>query len=140
MNECRTHYKEYIAQKRLALEHTNFVHAQHIDPRQAFNKKIGITQKHDIVLLDLGFSSYQLEDMERGFSYMGNDDQPLDMRFNIHSPDQSTAMDIINGATELELCEILKKFGEERFHTLLAQKIVEGRVKLGKVKTTGDLK
>ena len=49
-------------------------------------------------------------------------------------------MEIVNGATELELSEIFKKFGEERFHTLLATKLVEGRNKLGKIQTTGDFK
>jgi len=49
-------------------------------------------------LLDLGFSSYQLEDSERGFSYIGSDEQPLDMRFDSerNRADQSTAFDIIN--------------------------------------------
>lgn len=43
MSECRTAYQQLIKEKRLALEHTNFVHAQHVDARQAFGKKIGVT-------------------------------------------------------------------------------------------------
>lgn len=74
MNACREQYSEMIASKRLALEHSNYVHSQHIDVKAAFKKRIGVTQKHDIALLDLGFSSYQLEDRERGFSYIGPDD------------------------------------------------------------------
>jgi len=62
-----------IKDKRLALEHSNFVNAPYLDPRQAFNKRIGVKDRYDIVLLDLGFSSYQLEDPERGFSYIGLD-------------------------------------------------------------------
>ncbi len=85
--------------------------------------------RYDMVLLDLGFSSYQLEDPERGFSYIGSDDQPLDMRFDSEksSAEVSTASDIINHTTEIELSEIFKKFGEERFHDQLARKIVDFR-------------
>jgi len=74
MDKCREQYAELIASKRLALEHSNFVHASSIDTKSAFKKKIGIKDKFDIALLDLGFSSYQLESTDRGFSYIGPDD------------------------------------------------------------------
>ncbi len=95
---CRQEYSALIKQRRLALEHSNYVNIPHIQVKEAFNRKIGISQQHDIALLDLGFSSYQLEDSERGFSYIGSDEQPLDMRFDSerNRADQSTAFDIIN--------------------------------------------
>ena len=58
------------------------MHASSIDPKSSFKKRIGIKDRYDIALLDLGFSSYQLESRDRGFSYIGPDDQPLDMRFD----------------------------------------------------------
>ncbi len=57
----------------MALEHTNFVNVGAIDLKEAYGKKVGIKSKHDIALLDLGFSSYQLDDLERGFAYMSDD-------------------------------------------------------------------
>jgi len=75
LEQCRDQYEEeFIDSKRLALEHSNYVHVPHIDVKGAFRKKIGIKDKWDIALLDLGFSSYQLEDPTRGFSYIGADD------------------------------------------------------------------
>ena len=54
-----------------------------MDVKEAFGgRKLLIRDKFDIVLLDLGFSSFQLEDSNRGFSYIGADDQLLDMRFD----------------------------------------------------------
>jgi len=50
------------------------VHASTIEPREAFKKRIGVKDRFDITLLDLGFSSYQLAQTDRGFSYMGPDD------------------------------------------------------------------
>jgi 16S rRNA (cytosine1402-N4)-methyltransferase len=82
MDKCREQYQELIASKRLALEHSNFVHASSIDVKSAFKKKLGVKDKFDMTLLDLGFSSYQLEARDRGFSYIGPDEQPLDMRFD----------------------------------------------------------
>jgi 16S rRNA (cytosine1402-N4)-methyltransferase len=111
--------------------------------RQAFNKRIGVKDRYDLVLLDLGFSSYQLEDDTRGFSYMRSDDQPLDMRFDSEkgSAEVSTAGEIVNHATEIELSEIFKKFGEERFHEQLAKKLVDYRKSQGgMIQTTGALK
>ena len=118
MNQCKEKYADLIKEKRLALEHSNYVNAPYLDVKSSFNKRIGIKDRYDLVLLDLGFSSYQLEDVSRGFSYIGRDEQPLDMRFDSEklSTEVSTASDIINQATEIELSEIFKKFGEERFH------------------------
>jgi 16S rRNA (cytosine1402-N4)-methyltransferase len=75
------------------------------------------------VLLDLGLSSYQLEDDPRGFSFQR--DAELDMRFN---PAQDTvAADIVNTSSEIELALILREYGEERFSQRIARRIVEER-------------
>ena len=50
--------------------HTNFVNIPAINLKEVFQRKITTKERFDIGLLDLGFSSYQLEDVERGFSYM----------------------------------------------------------------------
>lgn len=66
---------------------------------------MSVTSTFDIGLLDLGFSSYQLEDEERGLSYLpDNDDSPLDMRFDNSSLSNFvTAGDILNTGSQLEL-------------------------------------
>jgi 16S rRNA (cytosine1402-N4)-methyltransferase len=104
--------------------------------KQAFNKQIGLSARFDLALLDLGFSNFQLWDRERGFGYKGPDEQPLDMRYNKN--EGVTAEEIINNATEMELSEVFKRFGDERYHELLARKIVEARG--SRITTTGDLK
>lgn len=85
----------------------------------------------DGILADLGVSSYQLDNRERGFSYMG--DAPLDMRMNQESV--QTAYDIVNNYTENELAKIISKYGEDKF----AKKIANGIVRSRPVKTTGEL-
>ena len=64
----------------------------------------------DGVLLDLGVSSHQLDEVSRGFSYQG--DAPLDMRMSQSGP---TAADLVNTASRAELCRILKEYGEEPY-------------------------
>ena len=73
---------------------------------------IGISEV-DGILLDLGVSSHQLDEAERGFSY--REDAPLDMRMDRR--DELTAYDVVNTYTEAELTRILKDYGEERFAT-----------------------
>lgn len=144
MENCREQYAGLIKEKRLALEHSNYINIPLINTKEAFGKRIGVNQLHDIALLDLGFSSYQLEDEARGFSYIGNDDQPLDMRFDSERDrsEQSTAFEIINNSQEMELNEIFKRFGDERFHSVLARKIIEARQQAGRaaITTTGEFK
>jgi len=77
----------------------------------------------DGALLDLGVSSFQLDNPERGFSYMH--DAPLDMRMN--ADDSFTAEDVVNGYTEAELTRIIKDYGEERWAARIAQFIVKAR-------------
>lgn len=91
-------------------------------------------EKADGVLLDLGFSSVHVDISGRGFSFQK--DEPLDMRYN---QDQAvTAYEIVNSWPELEIAEILKKYGEERFAYRIAKSICESR-KREKIGTTLQL-
>ena len=74
------------------------------------------------VLLDLGLSSLQIDDPERGFSY--SVDAPLDMRMGSEG---RTAADILNTYSAAELAGILRRFGEERFADRIARRIVAAR-------------
>ncbi len=80
-------------------------------------------EKVDGILLDLGVSSYQLDNAERGFSYMA--DAPLDMRMD---KDQTvSAKDIVNTYPEAELARIIREYGEERYARNIARNIVKTR-------------
>jgi len=83
------------------------------------------------VLLDLGVSSYQLDESARGFSFQH--DEPLDMRLDPARGE--TAADLVNGADEAELARILFEHGGERFARRIARAIVRRRPLL----TTADL-
>jgi 16S rRNA (cytosine1402-N4)-methyltransferase len=84
--------------------------------------KIGITRVNGI-LADLGVSSWQLDQADRGFSYA--QDGPLDMRMNQNS--RLTAEILINDSSEAELAGIIRKYGEERYANLIAKAIVRVR-------------
>jgi 16S rRNA (cytosine1402-N4)-methyltransferase len=73
MEQCKLEYSDLISKKRLALFHSNYVNAPAININKAFGRKTVVKQKYDIALLDLGFSSYQLDDESRGFSYMDDE-------------------------------------------------------------------
>lgn len=81
--------------------------------------------KIDGILFDLGISSIQMERPERGFSIKNNG--PLDMRMDMSL--DVTAQKLVNRLREDELSEIIKNFGEERFHKRIARNIVNTRVK-----------
>lgn len=85
-------------------------------------------------LLDLGVSSFQLDNEERGFSYMK--DAPLDMRMS--QSDSFTARDVVNTYTEKELTEIIRNYGEEKWASRISKFIVQKR-KDAPVETTGQL-
>ncbi|MBR5191373.1 MAG: 16S rRNA (cytosine(1402)-N(4))-methyltransferase RsmH [Clostridia bacterium] len=76
----------------------------------------------DGILADLGVSSFQLDTAERGFSF--HHDAPLDMRM---SKSGKSAYDVVNGYTELELANIINKYGEEKFARNIAKNIVKAR-------------
>jgi len=78
----------------------------------------------DGILLDLGVSSFQLDEAERGFSFLH--DAPLDMRMDSDSEEENAA-DILNTYSEKDLAEIFYKFGEERFSRRIAREIVAFR-------------
>ena len=77
----------------------------------------------DGALLDLGVSSFQLDNPERGFSYMN--DAPLDMRMS--QDDSFTAYDVVNDYDKKELTNIISKYGEERWASIIADFIVKAR-------------
>lgn len=87
----------------------------------------------DGALLDLGVSSHQLDDRERGFSYLG--DAPLDMRMSQTGP---TAADLLASLDRTEIARILKEYGEEPYAWQIAGKIVAAREK-APVATTAQL-
>ena len=88
----------------------------------------------DGIYLDLGVSSYQLDNAERGFSYM--EDAPLDMRMDRRSA--RTAANLVNEESEAELARIIRVYGEDRFSNQIARRIVETRAKKP-IETTGEL-
>ena len=88
----------------------------------------------DGILLDLGVSSYQLDNPERGFTY--RTDAPLDMRMDRDS--QLTAKEIVNTYSAEELTRILREYGEERCASRIANNIVRRR-EVKPLETTGEL-
>ncbi|MBA6418204.1 16S rRNA (cytosine(1402)-N(4))-methyltransferase RsmH [Pseudomonas neustonica] len=97
-------------------------------------KDKGLHGKVDGVLLDLGVSSPQLDDPERGFSFLH--DGPLDMRMN-PGMGQSAA-DWVNSASESDIATVLKEYGEERFSKRMARAVVTRREQQAFTRT-GDL-
>lgn len=80
-------------------------------------------EKVDGIVLDIGVSSYQLDNLERGFSYKS--DAPLDMRMDTRQ--KLTAADVVNTYSESELFKIIKEYGEDKFAKNIAKHIVLAR-------------
>ena len=95
--------------------------------------KLGISSV-DGVILDLGVSSYQLDDAERGFTY--REDVPLDMRMDQRQ--SLTAKNVVNEYSEMELYRIIRDYGEDKFAKNIAKHIVSAR-KEKAIETTGEL-
>ena len=100
------------------LINNNFKNLDHILKRE------GIVSL-DAILLDIGMSSYQIEDHARGFSMKS--DSRLDMRMDPRL--KISAYDIVNRYRERDLSEMIKRFGEERYHNRIARSISEERAK-----------
>lgn len=96
-------------------------------------EEIGVT-KVDGIVLDLGVSSYQLDTVERGFTYKY--DTPLDMRMDQRQ--SLTARDIVNEYSEQDLYRIIRDYGEEQFAKNIAKHIVAARAKKP-IETTYEL-
>lgn len=95
--------------------------------------ELGIEQV-DGILLDLGVSSFQLDEKERGFTY--REDVPLDMRMDRRQ--SLTAREIVNEYSEMELFHVIRDYGEEKFAKNIAKHIVNKR-KEHPIETTGEL-
>ena len=109
-----------------------YVHGNHDDIKTILeNLEI---EKVDGILLDLGVSSYQLDEATRGFSYM--QDAPLDMRMDKTS--EITAEYVVNNYEEEKLAKIIYEYSEEKFSRNIARKICEYR-KSKKIETTKEL-
>lgn len=113
-------------------DRVKFVHSNFENIKDEL-EKIGV-YKIDGVLADLGVSSHQLDEADRGFSYM--QDAPLDMRMDVRC--EFSAYDVVNGYTEEELAKIIKDYGEENWAKRIAKFIVEER-KEKKIETTKEL-
>ena len=91
-------------------------------------------EKVDGILLDLGVSSYQIDEETRGFSYMKN--SPLDMRMD--KTQNLTAEDVINTYPEEKLADIIYRYSEEKFARQIARRICEHR-KIKRIENTTEL-
>lgn len=110
------------SQERLKqFQNVKYIHDNHDNIKQIL-EKLDI-EKVDGILLDLGVSSYQLDERNRGFSYLG--ENKLDMRMD--KTQKLTAMDVVNTYGEEKLANIIYEYGEERFSRRIAKNICEYR-------------
>lgn len=122
-----------VAKERLKeFNNVKYVHDNH-DNIDEIIKNLNI-KGVDGILLDLGVSSYQIDEKTRGFTYM--DDGPLDMRMD--KSQKLTAEYIVNNYKEQDLARIIFEYGEEKFSRKIARSICEYR-KNKKIETTGEL-
>ncbi len=109
-----------------------YIHGNHDEIKKIFEEND--FQNVDGILLDLGVSSYQLDEKSRGFSYLGNNE--LDMRMD--KTQKLTAKEVINKYSEQDLARIIFEYGEERFSRKIASNICETR-KQKEISTTEEL-
>lgn len=113
-------------------DRVTYIRSNYVHMKEALNQ-IGI-EKVDGILLDLGVSSYQLDTLERGFSYKS--DTALDMRMDRRQT--KTARNIVNDYPEMELYRIIRDYGEDKFAKNIAKHIVMRRQEKP-LETTGEL-
>jgi len=122
-----------VAKERLSdYKNVEFFNLNYINFEKALDE-LGI-DKIDGVLLDIGVSSYQFDNPERGFSYRF--DAPLDMRMDKYL--EISAKDIVNTYSESEITRIIKDYGEEKWASRIAKFVVEERKKKD-IETTFEL-
>jgi len=124
LNAAKNNLKQY--------QNVKFVHGNHDDIKNILNN-LGI-DKVDGILLDLGVSSFQLDEKSRGFSYIG--DNELDMRMD--KTQDLTAKKVVNSYSEEELADIIFEYGEERFSRNIAKNICKYRQEK-EIETTSEL-
>ena len=124
LNAAKGNLKEF--------QNVKYVHGNH-DEIEEILENLGI-EEVDGILLDLGVSSYQLDERERGFSYLGNNE--LDMRMD--KTQKLTAKEVVNDYPEEKLANIIYEYGEERFSRQIAKNVCEYR-KNKKIETTEEL-
>lgn len=127
MNAIRASQKRLSEFSNVTFVHDNFCNIKHILNELNVDLVDGI-------LLDLGVSSHQLDEPERGFSYMN--DAPLDMRMN--NDNDFTAADVVNGYSKEELERVIREYGEEKWAKRIAEFIVNERQNKD-IKTTFEL-
>ena len=122
------------AAKQRLQKHNNvrYIHGNHDNITELLNN-IGLDKVNGI-LLDLGVSSYQLDEKNRGFSYIGN--AKLDMRMDMGQ--ELTAERVVNEYSEEKLSDLIYKYGEERFAKNIARNICKER-KNKHIETTEEL-
>ena len=113
-------------------KNVKLVYGNHDDIKQIL-EQLGI-EKVDGILLDLGVSSYQLDEKTRGFSYLG--ENKLDMRMDKNQ--ELTAKKVVNEYKQEKLADIIYNYGEERFSKIIARNICEYR-KNETIETTKQL-
>ena len=113
-------------------KNVKYIHGNHDNIKEILEKE-GI-EKVDGILLDLGVSSYQLDEKNRGFSYLG--ENKLDMRMD--KTQNLTAKNVINEYPEEKLANIIYEYGEERFSRQIAKNICIAR-KNKEIETTKEL-
>ena len=113
-------------------KNVKLVYGNHDDIKQIL-EQLGI-EKVDGILLDLGVSSYQLDEKTRGFSYLG--ENKLDMRMDKNQ--ELTAKKVVNEYKQEKLADIIYNYGEERFSKIIARNICEYR-KNETIETTNQL-
>lgn len=106
---------ESTKEKLKEYSNVKYIHANHDEIKEVL-KDLQI-QKVDGILLDLGVSSYQLDEKERGFSYLGSNE--LDMRMD--KSQQLNAKIVVNTYPEEELARIIYEYGEEKFSRNIAK-------------------